>query len=83
MSQYIHLNSTNFSKPRDLIVWGKVFIEKHEDLTMNFDIPFENDLIKKYCRESPDVSQSEKADDGKNGFLKMFINFRKFCGLLR
>ena len=46
---------------------------------MNFDILFENDLIKKYCGQSPEVSnQSETAEDGKNAsWIRVkFVDFR-------
>ena len=56
-----------------------MFIKKNEDLVMNFDIPSENDLIRNYCGHSPEVSQSvETAEDGKNDFLKMFLNLVNF-----
>jgi hypothetical protein len=48
---------------------------------MNSDIPSENDLIRKYCEQSPKASaQSETSEDGKNGFLKIFLNLSEFSG---
>ena len=48
-------------------------MKKNKDLVMDFDIPSENDLIRKYCGQSPEIPQSETALHGKNGFLKTFL----------
>ena len=48
-----------------MLFWVKLFIKRDEDLIMNFDIPSVNDLI-------------ETAEGGKNGFLKILINFWEF-----
>ena len=44
---------------------------------MYFDIPIKDDFIRKYCRLSPEISQSETAKDEKNDFL----NLSEFCGI--
>ena len=64
----------HITNPKDLAVGEKLFIQKNKDLVMNLDIPSEIDLIRKYS--GPEVSQSETAEDGKNGFLKMFPEFK-------
>ena len=39
---------------------------------MNFYMSSENDLIRKYCGQSPEiVNQLKTAEDGKNGSLKL------------
>ena len=47
---------------------------------MNFEILFKNDLSRKYC-EAKSHNQSETAEDGNNGFQKMFLNFSEFFGV--
>jgi hypothetical protein len=42
---------------KDLLVRKKLFIKKNKDIVINFDIPSENDLIRKYCGQMPEVSQ--------------------------
>ena len=43
------LKSVN--KKNELMIWGKIFIHKHAHHIMNFEIPPESSLIKKYvCR---------------------------------
>ena len=49
---------------------------------MNFDIPSENGLIRKYCGQSPGVLQTVgNTKDGKNSFLKLFLNLSEFWGV--
>ena len=56
--------------PKDLTFWGKFFIKKNEDILINFDIPSENDLIRKCCGQSPrSHNQSETAQDGKKDLI--------------
>ena len=69
------------TNPKNLAVWEKLFIKKNEDLVMNFDIPSENDLLRKYCGPSLEVSQSETVETGKNGFQKTFLNLSELCGV--
>ena len=55
------------------------FSKKNKDLDTNFYIPSGNDFIKKYCGQihvdnhQRSHNQSERAEDGKNGFLKTFL----------
>ena len=66
----------HITNPRDLTVQEKLLIEKNEGLIMNFDIPSENDnTVDSHQRFH---SQSEMAEDGKNDFLKMFLNLSEF-----
>ena len=55
----------------------KSFSEGISKFISSFDIYSEIDLIRKYCGKSPEVSQSETAEDGRNGML----NLCEFCGL--
>ena len=59
-----------------LTVWGNLFIKKSEEHVMNFYVPSEN---RKYSERSPEVFQSETEEDGKNYFLKTFLDFIEFC----
>ena len=45
------------------------------------NIPSENDLVREYCGQSPEVSQSETVENEKNGFLKTFLDFIQFSGV--
>ena len=46
------LKSVN--KKNELMIWEKIFIHKHAHHIMNFEIPPESSLIKKYVYRSPD-----------------------------
>ena len=48
----------DIANPKDLRVWEKLLVNKTEDRVTNFDISSENDLIRKYCGQSPEVLQS-------------------------
>jgi hypothetical protein len=48
--------------PDELNTWKNLY-RKNKDHIMNFDIPSENNLIKKYCGQS----SLETAENRKNG----------------
>ena len=50
-----------------------------EDLVMNFDIPSENDLIRKYCEQSPQVSESVR---NSWWWEERFLNLNEFRGIM-
>ena len=86
---FIHLNEQLFpnchlfgvdgvfyiTDPKDLTVCDRLFIKKNEDLVINFDIPPENDLIRKYCEQSPEMSQSVRKCWGCQCVLTQFTAY--------
>ena len=64
-----------------LTVWEKLFIKKNEDLVMNFDFLFENDLIRKWTVTTSLMISQKQLRMGRMAPLKIFLNLREFCGV--
>lgn len=55
------LKSVN--KQKDLEVWEKIYMKKYEDKLMNFEIPLEENLIKKFVKPKPEGASVLQAEN--------------------